>query len=289
MADGTLLNFENLASHFIAVRVTDASGAFFDKQFTVSVTDVNEFTVTAPVDASATANFVNENAANGTLVGITASAIDADATTNTVSYSLVNSAGGRFAIDAVTGVVTVADGSLLDREAAASHTITVRATSVDGSTANTNFTINLGDVDEFDVTVPVDNNAGVNTIAENSANGTLVGITATAADLDATSNTISYSLVDSAGGRFAINAVTGVVTVANGALLNFEAATSHSITVRATSSDGSTADSVFSIAVTNVNEAPIFTTTTLTTNSITSISLSAPACWRKRPILKMML
>ncbi len=276
VADGTLLNFENLASHSITVRVTDASGAFFDKQFTVSVTDVNEFTVTAPVDANVTANFVNENAANGTLVGITASAVDADATTNTVSYSLVNSAGGRFAIDAVTGVVTVADGSLLDREAAASHTITVRATSVDGSTANTNFTINLGDIDEFDATAPTDNNAALNIVAENSANGTLVGITATAADLDATSNTISYSLVDSAGGRFAINAATGVVTVANGALLNFEAATSHSITVRATSSDGSTADSVFSIAVTNVNEAPIFTTTTLTTNSITSISLSAP-------------
>ena len=32
-----------------------------------------------------------------------------------------------------TGVVTVADGTLLDREAAASHNITVRATSSDGS------------------------------------------------------------------------------------------------------------------------------------------------------------
>ena len=60
---------------------------------------------------------------------------DADATTNTVTYSLVDDAGGRFAINGSSGVVTVADGSLLDREAAASHDITVRATSADGSTS----------------------------------------------------------------------------------------------------------------------------------------------------------
>ena len=38
---------------------------------------------------------------------------------------------------------------------------------------------------------------------------------------------VTYSLTDSAGGRFAIDALTGVVIVANGLLLDFEAATSH--------------------------------------------------------------
>ncbi|HMS03588.1 MAG TPA: cadherin repeat domain-containing protein, partial [Gemmatimonadaceae bacterium] len=36
---------------------------------------------------------------------------------------------------------------------------------------------------------------------------------------------ITYSLVDDAGGRFAIDPATGVVTVANGGLLDFETAT----------------------------------------------------------------
>ena len=63
--------------------------------------------------------------------------------TATVSYSLSNSAGGRFAIDAYTGVVTVADGSLLDYEAATAHGIVVRATSSDGSTTDTAFAIAL--------------------------------------------------------------------------------------------------------------------------------------------------
>ena len=37
-------------------------------------------------DSNGAANAVNENAANGTAVGITAAASDADATTNTITY-----------------------------------------------------------------------------------------------------------------------------------------------------------------------------------------------------------
>ncbi len=76
-------------------------------------------------------------------------------------------------------------------------------------------------------------------------------------DSDATNNTVTYSLVDDAGGRFAINPTTGVVTVADGTLLNFEAATSHNITIRATSSDLSTATQVMTITLTDVNETPV--------------------------------
>ena len=86
-------------------------------------------TSAAVTDSDATANAVDENAANGTVVGVTALARDADATNNTITYTLDDNAGGRFTIDGSTGVVTVADGTLLDREAAASHDITVRATS----------------------------------------------------------------------------------------------------------------------------------------------------------------
>ena len=131
-------------------------------------------------------------------------------------------------------MVTVANGTLLDREAAASHTVTVRATSSDGSFSTQTFTVNVNDVDEFDAGPVSDTNAAANTVNENAANGTRVGITAFASDADATTNTITYSLDSSAGGRFAINATTGVVTVANGTLLDREAAASHNITVRAT-------------------------------------------------------
>src|SRR6202007_1743098 len=75
------------------------------------------------------------------------------------------------------------------------------------------------------------------------------------------------------GGRFTIES-SGVVKVANGALIDYETAPGHaySITVHATSSDGTFSEETFSIAVTNVDEqAPTFssgdTTTTLAENS----------------------
>jgi hypothetical protein len=254
VANSTLIDRETSASHSITIRITDSAGATYDEVMTITVTDVDEFDVGAVSDADATANSVNENASNGTLVGITASGSDVDATNNSITYTLDDNAGGRFAINSSTGVVTVANGTLLDREAASSHNITVRATSSDGSFSTNIFTINLNDIDEFDVGSVTDANASANTIAENSANGTAVNITASASDADATTNTITYSLDNNAGGRFAINSSTGAVSVADATLLNYEVATSHSITIRATSADGSFSTQSFVINLTDVDE-----------------------------------
>ena len=65
----------------------------------------------------------------------------------------------------------------------------------------------------------------------------------------------TYSLTDNAGGRFAINSVTGLVT-AVGTNFNYEAGTSHNVTVRATDATGLTKDQVLNIAVNNINEKP---------------------------------
>jgi VCBS repeat-containing protein len=74
---------------------------------------------------------------------------------------------------------------------------------------------------------------GPMTIAENSANGTVVGrVTATDPDVG---QTISYSIVGGTGASvFAINSATGVITVANSTALNYEATTSFTLQVRAT-------------------------------------------------------
>ena len=72
-------------------------------------------------------------------------------------------------------------------------------------------------------------------VVENAANNTVVG---SVAAVDEPANTHTYSLVDNAGGRFAINAATGEIRVANGILLNYEAASSHNITVKAVDQGG---------------------------------------------------
>ena len=118
-------------------------------------------------DTDGTTNEVDENAVVGTTVGITAAAGDADATTNAITYSLQDNDGGRFAIDASTGVVTVAGA--IDREAdGPTRNITVRATSADGSFTDQVFAISINDVDEFDVTPTVDSDLSVNQVNENA-------------------------------------------------------------------------------------------------------------------------
>ena len=241
------------ATRSITVRATSTDGSFQTRVFTITIDDVDEFDVGPITDSDATANSVDENAANGTVVGVTALASDADATNNTITYTLDDNAGGRFAIDSATGVVTVADGTLLDREAAASHDITVRATSSDGSFNSQLMTINVNDVDEFDVGAVTDSDGTANAVDENAIAGTVVGITASASDNDATTNTITYSLFDNDGGRFAIDSNTGVVTVAGAIDREADGAT-RNITVRATSADGSFTDQVFAININDVDE-----------------------------------
>ncbi len=213
VADASLQDFETSTSHTITVQATDAAGATFNKQFTVFLTDSNEFPVSPVIDTNNNFNSVTENAVVGTSAGVTAVAFDADSTNNTVSYTLVDNDGGRFAIDATTGVVTVSGA--IDRENDGPvRTITVRATSTDGSYSDQNFSITINDVDEFNVGAVSDVNAASNAVNENAAAGTTVGITATASDADATTSTITYSLSSNDGGRFAIDSTTGVVTVA---------------------------------------------------------------------------
>ncbi len=88
-------------------------------------------------------------------------------------------------------------------------------------------------------------------VDENALVGATVGVTANAVDPDG-GDTVTYSLDDDAGGLFTIDANTGVVTVAGA--LDAETATSHSITIRATSSDTSFSTTTLSIAVNDINE-----------------------------------
>ncbi|MBN8604210.1 MAG: cadherin domain-containing protein, partial [Planctomycetes bacterium] len=240
----------------ITVRATSLDGSFTDQAFAIAINDLDEFNVGTVSDTNATTNNVDENASIGTVVQITALAADIDATTNTVTYSLQDNDGGRFAIDSVTGVVTVAGA--IDREAdGPTRNITVRATSVDGSFTDQVFNITINDLDEFNVGAIVDANPSANIVQEHSPNGTVVPLTAFATDADATTNTISYSLTDDAQGRFAIDSMTGTVSVANFSLLRYELGPNYTITVRADSVDGSFALETFNLALDNLNDAPI--------------------------------
>ncbi|MBN9670495.1 beta strand repeat-containing protein [Roseibium aggregatum] len=244
VASGASFDAETEASIDVTVTATSSDGSSSQETYTISVTDVNETAVSPVSDTNATGNIIAEDAATGTEVGITALATDADVS-DTVSYSVDDS---RFAVDD-NGVVTVASGAAFDAETEATIDVIVTATSSDGSTSTETYTIGVSDVNETSVSALVDAEATVNAVAENAAEGTAVGLTAYATDNDV-SDTVSYTVSDS---RFAVDA-NGVVTVAAGATFDYESEPSVSLTVTATSSDGSTAQETFSIAVSDVVE-----------------------------------
>ena len=249
----------------VTLEVSDGSNTV-TQELTFTVTDSNEHSVSAPIDADGATNQIAENAAAETPVGITVSASDADGTNNTVSYGFTNgnqtSDDNLFSVVPASGIVKLLYSNSLDYETATSHELVIKATSSDGSSATATFTINVTDFNEYSVSAPTDADGTPNQIAEDAIAGTAVGITASASDYDGTNNTINYSFDNdsqtSADNLFSIASDTGIVTLASGASLNYETAISHDITVKATSSDGSSTTRTFTVDVTDVNDnAPL--------------------------------
>ncbi|MEL6106198.1 MAG: LamG-like jellyroll fold domain-containing protein [Planctomycetota bacterium] len=67
------------------------------------------------------------------------------------TFSLTDDAGGRFSIDAATGEVTVANGTLLDSETAASHNVTVQVTDAAGNAYSESLAIAVDNAAEAEV------------------------------------------------------------------------------------------------------------------------------------------
>ncbi|MBU6240137.1 MAG: cadherin domain-containing protein, partial [Planctomycetes bacterium] len=301
VAANNVLNFEANPSHNITVRITDNSGAFTDRTYSLQVKDINESPT--QIGTVSGTNLVSNNSFETNTTGWTlsgnvarASGISSDGTfalgfnnsnsanTGVATTTIATTVGQTYQVGFDLGAWGSGTGlqksQLLKAEAIGSTTLATQY-SYDFSTTTATFarkyftfvadstttTLRFSDVstittsvdmylDQIDVR-QVETTAPSLSVAENSANGTVVG---TAAGIDREQwASLTYSLVDNAGGRFAINSSTGQVTVANGSLLNFEAAASHNIVVRATDQGGLTVDRTVTITVTDVNEAPTIT------------------------------
>jgi hypothetical protein len=110
------------------------------------------------------------------------------------------------------------------------------------------------------------------TAAENSPNGTVVGIFSVT-DVDA-GDTFNLSLTDSAGGRFEI--VGNRLLVADGRRLDFEASRFHQIVVQATDSGKQSIERRFLVAITDVAEPPTAADDSYATPAQTALTVPAP-------------
>ncbi len=81
--------------------------------------------------------------------------------TQALTYSIQSqTVAGAFEIDGNSGTIRVADGTLLDYETDATHTVTIRTTDVDGNAYDEAFTISLRDLVE-DNNAPTDLSSGI--------------------------------------------------------------------------------------------------------------------------------
>ena len=105
---------------------------------------------------------------------------------------------------------------------------------------------------------PTDIALSASTIAENSAHATVVGVLSSTDANAAVGDTATFTLLKSAGGRFAISGTS--LVVANGKLLDFESGASHQVTVRVTDAKGLAFDEVLTVHLTNVSPETILGT-----------------------------
>jgi VCBS repeat-containing protein len=133
----TIFDYETKNSYSIRVRSTDQGGLWFEKQFTLTVTDVNE----TPTNISLSSSTVAENQPVNTIVG-TFSTADPD-TGNTFTYTLVSGAGdtdnGSFNIDGSN----LRTSAVFDYETKNSYSIRVRSTDQGGLWFEKQFTITV--------------------------------------------------------------------------------------------------------------------------------------------------
>ena len=231
LKDGVSLDHESDPTLDVTVTVTDNGGNQITKTFTIAVGDVNEAQTALTLDS----NNVAENQA-GAIVG-TLTVADPDAG-DSQSFSVSDN---RFEI--VGGQLKLKDGVSLDHEGEPNVNVTVTATDSAGHQIQQTFAITVGDVNEAQTALSLDNAS----VAENTA-GAIIGAL-TVADPDA-GDSQSFAVSDN---RFEI--VDGQLKLKDGVSLDHEGEPNVNVTVTATDSAGHQIQQTFAIAVGDANEA----------------------------------
>ena len=240
-------DYENAAhANVYNVTVGVSDGTFSDTQdVTVTVNNINDNAPEITVQETVT---INENS----IAVTTATATDADGDLNPLTYSIVGGADASlFAIDPDTGALSFIDSPDYEN-AGHSNIYNVTVGVGDGTFSDTqDVTVTVQNIND---NAPVLSDVGV-AVKENSAAGVVVA-NLSATDADGSLNSLTYSLVEggTGNGLFEV-ADDGTITVAAGAVLDYETARSYTLNVQV--SDGLHTDTaVITVSLNDVYEAP---------------------------------
>ena len=139
VANSAALDYETTPQFSLTVRVADPGGLSDTAIISIALNDVAEGNRAPVVNNQGFS--LNENSANGTVVG-TVAASDPDG--NTLSYSITaGNTSSAFAINASTGALTVANSAALDYETLTQFSLTVRVADPGGLSDTATVTVSL--------------------------------------------------------------------------------------------------------------------------------------------------
>ena len=197
-----------------------------------------------------------------TLLTVTAAATDADLPAQTLTYSLTAAPAGA-TVNPTTGVFTWTPG---ESDGPGTFPVTIRITDSSNATAAVTFTITVTESNSAPVLPAISNQ----TVAE----GALLTVTAAATDADLPAETLTYSLVAAPTGA-TLNPTTGAFTWTPS---ESDGPGTFPITIRVTDSAKATAETSFTISVTESNTAPVLAPITAqSVNEGTLLTLAAAA------------
>lgn len=253
-------NHELASSYTLNVRVQDVGGLYEDMVLTINISDVNE----TPVLDLNTGATLNEGASmvvsntmlsssdvdfqpDSALIYTLSDSVDHGALRNS-NTGLILSAGDTFTQgDIDNGYILYTHDDTENFSDSFSFTVTDGLITLPVST----FNLNVTPVNE----VPVFIATGPYTIVENVPLNSSIGF-ATMTDPDL-GDVITFSITGGTDmGSFAINALTGEITLSNAAAANYELSTSYTLDLRIQDSGGLFDTVTVTINITDANDAP---------------------------------
>jgi gliding motility-associated-like protein len=247
-------DFETKSSYKIRIQTSDVGGLSFQKEFTITIVNVNE----VPTAIALSNETISENNAIGASIG-TLSSTDQDVG-DSFTYSLVSGTGSTDNSKFTIAGNTLKALEAFDFETKSSYKIRIQTSDVGGLSFQKEFTMTIVNVNEVPTAIALSNE----TISENNAIGASIGtLSSTDQDVD---DSFTYSLVSGTGStdnsKFTIGSTdNSKFTIAGNTLkaveaFDFETKSSYSIRVRTTDAGGLSFEKAFTITVLNVNETP---------------------------------
>ena len=237
-------DFETKSSYSIRIQTSDAAGESFQKEFTLTINNVNE----APTAIALSTATINENNALRASIGTLAST-DSDSG-DYFTYSLVSGAGSTDNSKFTISENTLKAAEAFDFETKSSYSIRIQSSDIGGLTFQKEFTLTINNVNEAPTAIAL----STATIDENNAIGASI-ITLASTDPDA-GDSFTYSLVSGAGSTDNSKFILSGNTLKATEVFDFETKSSYSIRIQTSDAGGLSFQKEFTLTVINVNETP---------------------------------